>query len=280
LAEPALNTVKQTANDTHSQLSETTQPVLNKAQKQLDNVAQPVLNTAEQALAPAKQPVEQVLDPVEQTLVPPTQQASELPAQQQQVLAPAEQALGPAIGADQVALVPVLGEATSLPEVALILGDQLALPQRTDSWTSQLAINPSSVLGAAKIISLDSSGSTTLPATLSDFEGFSGKPLVERRQDITGALPSINEHPLVFDSARAQSIPSQIPQPFPAGAILAAGSSSGVSSSGSSGGSNGGLDLGALALLSILLLSGKFLWNAQNFLKPSTALIPILERPG
>jgi hypothetical protein len=77
------------------------------------------------------------------------------------------------------------------------------------------------------------------------------------------------------------ALPTQIPQPFSLGsAVPAAGSSSGGSGSGSSGGSSGGFDLGALALLSILLLSGKFLWNAQNFLKPSTALIPILERPG
>ena len=281
MAEPALNTVKQTANDTHSQLSETTQPVLNDAQKQLDNVAQPVLTTAEQALAPAKQPVEQVLDPVEQALVPPTQQASEPPAQQQ-VLAPAQQALDPVTRLDQQGPAPVLGEATSLSVLTPILGNQLALPQSIDSWASELATNPSSVLGAAKIISLDPpSGSTTLPATLSDFEGFSSKPLVERRQGITaGAPPSKSEHPLIFGPARVQSMLSQVPQPFPAGAIPAAGSSSAGAGSGSSGGSNGGLDLGALALLSILLLSGKFLWSIRDFLKPSTALIPILERPG
>jgi hypothetical protein len=266
----------------HSQLSETTQPVLNDAQKQLDNVAQPVLTTAEQALAPAKQPVEQVLDPVEQALVPPTQQASEPPAQQQ-VLAPAQRALDPVTRLDQQEPAPVLGEATSLSVLTPILGNQLALPQSIDSWASELATSPSSVLGAAKIISLDlPSGSTTLPATLSDFEGSSGKLLVERKQVITttAAPLSISEHPLTFDPARVQSMLSQVPQLFPAGLIPAAGSFSGESGSGSSGGSSGGLDLGALALLSILLLSGKFLWNAQNFLKPSTALIPILERPG
>jgi hypothetical protein len=28
------------------------------------------------------------------------------------------------------------------------------------------------------------------------------------------------------------------------------------------------------------LLSGKFLWSRREFLKPSSALLPIIERPG
>jgi hypothetical protein len=66
---------------------------------------------------------------------------------------------------------------------------------------------------------------------------------------------------------------------LPAGALpTGAGSASG--GSGASGGSTGFVLLGALAFLSTLLLSGKHLWAAREFLKPSSALLPIIERPG
>ena len=71
-----------------------------------------------------------------------------------------------------------------------------------------------------------------------------------------------------------------MPLSLPAGALpVAAGSFSGASGGGSGAGSSFEL-LGALALLSILLLGGKHLWSACEFLKPSAALLPIIERPG
>ena len=70
-------------------------------------------------------------------------------------------------------------------------------------------------------------------------------------------------------------LPIQIPQPLgAASAAAAAGSLSGGSSS------DGGTGLGILALVLVSLLSGKTLWSARELLKPSTALIPIIERPG
>jgi hypothetical protein len=70
-------------------------------------------------------------------------------------------------------------------------------------------------------------------------------------------------------------LPIQIPQPLDAaGAAAAAGSSSGGSSS------DGGTGLGILALVLVSLLGGKSLWSARESLKPSTTLIPIIERPG
>ena len=77
-------------------------------------------------------------------------------------------------------------------------------------------------------------------------------------------------------SSWAQSVPTnQTPQPFSPG-VLPAGSSS-TPGFGSSGGM--GL-LGFLALFSLLLLGGKFLRSMRELLKPSSALIPIIERPG
>ncbi len=77
-------------------------------------------------------------------------------------------------------------------------------------------------------------------------------------------------------SSWAQSIPTnQTPQPFSPG-----GSPAGSSSTPGSGSSGGMSLLGVLALFSLLLLGGKFLWSIRELLKPNSALIPIIERPG
>ncbi len=72
----------------------------------------------------------------------------------------------------------------------------------------------------------------------------------------------------------ATGLLDRMPQSFPSGPASAGSSSS------SSGGGSGFQLLGALALLSILLLGGKHLWPTREFLKPSAALLPIIERPG
>jgi hypothetical protein len=68
-------------------------------------------------------------------------------------------------------------------------------------------------------------------------------------------------------------LPIQIPKP-----LGAAGAAVGSLSGGSS--SDSGIGLGILALMLVSLLGGKSLWSAREFLKPSTTLIPIIERPG
>jgi hypothetical protein len=70
-------------------------------------------------------------------------------------------------------------------------------------------------------------------------------------------------------------------QSFPAGTIPASGSGLSVAS-GSSGFSGSSRDdyMAILALLAILLLSGKFLWSAPEFLRPNSALRLVTERPG
>jgi hypothetical protein len=75
--------------------------------------------------------------------------------------------------------------------------------------------------------------------------------------------------------AEAKGLLDRMPQSFPSGGPAPAGSSSS-----SSGGGSGFQLLGALALLSILLLGGKHLWSDREFIKPSSALLPIIERPG
>lgn len=64
----------------------------------------------------------------------------------------------------------------------------------------------------------------------------------------------------------------------PASGLLALGGLSGGSSNSSS--STGFELLGAIALLSILLAGGKHVWETRETLKPSSVVLPALERPG
>jgi hypothetical protein len=82
---------------------------------------------------------------------------------------------------------------------------------------------------------------------------------------------------LALNLARMKNVQDQMPQAFPDGAMPAAGSLSGGSSSSSS---SGGLEAGILGLLAALLLGGKFLWTARDFLKPNAALLLAIEQPG
>jgi hypothetical protein len=74
-------------------------------------------------------------------------------------------------------------------------------------------------------------------------------------------------------------------QSLPAGAIPAPAGSGLSGGSASSSFSGSGLDRGLseyaiLALLAILLLSGKFSWSVPEYLRPNSALRLAIERPG
>jgi hypothetical protein len=82
---------------------------------------------------------------------------------------------------------------------------------------------------------------------------------------------------LSLNLAGMKGVQDQMPQAFPDGAMPAAGSLSGGSSLSSS---SGGFEAGILGLLAVLLLGGKFLWTARDFLKPNAALLLAIEQPG
>jgi hypothetical protein len=69
-------------------------------------------------------------------------------------------------------------------------------------------------------------------------------------------------------------------QSFPAGTIPASGSGLSVGSGSGFSGSSRDDYMAILALLAMLLLSGKFLWSAPEFLRPNSALRLVTERPG
>jgi hypothetical protein len=82
-------------------------------------------------------------------------------------------------------------------------------------------------------------------------------------------------------AAAMHEVSSQSPWSLPfsgAPPAPASGGASGVSAA-SSGGTGPQLG-GALALLLIALLGGKFLWYARNFLKPDSPFQLIVNQPG
>ena len=80
---------------------------------------------------------------------------------------------------------------------------------------------------------------------------------------------SSSSHALVGDPRVPQSLPFSGAPPAPASGGSAA----------SSGGTGPQLG-GALALLLIALLGGKFLWYARNFLKPDSPFQLIVNQPS
>jgi hypothetical protein len=97
---------------------------------------------------------------------------------------------------------------------------------------------------------------------------------------------SEGEHSSILDFATATTVhnaSSQVPQPLPYSGTLPVlpAPTSGSASGGSSSFSGAGRDLeGALAFFLILILGGKFVWYARDFLKPgSTYGLPI-NQPG
>jgi hypothetical protein len=84
----------------------------------------------------------------------------------------------------------------------------------------------------------------------------------------------------MLGSAMVEDLLKQTPQQPFSPALPAAGSSSSSSGPSSSGyGGSSGL-LAILALFSLLLLGGKGLRSMRELPRPSSVLIPIIERPG
>ena len=119
----------------------------------------------------------------------------------------------------------------------------------------------------------ESAGTEQSPVRIATF---SNTRSIEANLSLTIGAGVVAALDLLLDEARG--LLDRMPQSLPSGPAPAGSSSSGSSSS---GGGSGFQLLGALALLSILLLGGgKHLWSAGEFIKPSSALLPIIERPG
>ena len=277
-AQPAQKTsqpVTDTAQDTAQPVQETTQPVTDTAQETAQPVVAPVVETAQPVVAPVVETARPVVAPIVETAQPVV---SPIVDTAQLVVAPVVETAQPVVNPVVETAQPVVDPTvrTSVPQPAPVIGtlqqpeNPLASPSVSLSFAPR-ALDSASSLGA---------GGSTLVAPQ--------RNLVELSSSSYGSAGVLNSYSaLVSHSLLSGLISSlsfggvedllnQTPQPFSPGVPPASGSSSG-SSSGYGGGN--GL-LGILALLSLLLLGGKFLWARREFLKPSSALLPIIERPG
>ncbi len=160
---------------------------------------------------------------------------------------------------------PVLND--PLPATEPVLNDPLPAtePVLTAPLTDPVSAAP---LGTEALLSsyLESLGRSVVDGLLNLLAG------------VVGALSKGLQSLLDFLGGLAGALHQGL-QSFPAGAIPAAGGLS-VGSSSSSGFGGKDLDPAALALLAILLLSGKYLWSASEFLRPNSAFRLAVERPG
>ncbi len=226
----------------------------------------PVQDTAEPVLAPVVDTAEPVLAPVVDTAEP--------------VLAPVVDTAEPVL-APVAEPTPVVGmgpETTAAPAIGTLQPENpLALSSTSPSSLVPSPLEESASSSASSVVA----GGSTLVAPQRNLVELSSsyewaRVLNSYTAHVSHSLLSSGLIPTLSYSA-VEDLLNQVPQPFSPG-VPPAGSGS---SSGSSSGYGGGMGLlGILALLSSLLLGGKFLWSRRDFLKPSSAFVPIIERPG
>ena len=289
--------------------AEATQPLLKEVS--------PLTGAVQEATAPVTKPVDNALGTVEKELAPvtaPVDKAAD------PVLAPVQGALGdltepvremasPVIspgseGTNSLASpvdagetqIPAIEPAVSNPLVGPPLGqlpeavepDTLSKPVNGAGDTALLLTEPLFDKASFERVALQSELASSIQPNPESSPA--GSPVEKKQASSVKPDAPVISRSLVGETLAALVAPiyswvdhamaTQMPQPFPTGAMPAAGSSASGSGSSSGSGGSGGFDLGALALLSLLLLSGKFLWSVRDLLRPSTALVPILERPG
>jgi hypothetical protein len=277
-AEPMMKPVGPRLGEEVARIGQAIDPVAEEAAKTVEpvkEVTDPVITPIKETVAPVVEPLSEA---VRSTLAPLAEETSPL---LESLGSPLEPAFAPVTGAAEPVFEPVVAE-----RVVPLLSDQPSWLQTGESpayWTA----SPALATAAAASTSLDSGAA---PVDQVNLEGSASSATMAKQQVTmrTGVLsgPYLEQVGLsLFDEGLAYLNPTgtkgtqnQMPQPFPAGGMpVAAGGFSGGSTSSSSG---GGLDTGILGLLAVLLLGGKFLWSARDFLKPNTAPLLAIERPG
>lgn len=174
------------------------------------------------------------------------------------------------------------------------------LSDQPSSWSSrEQSMVSQPVLLSAPILTEEASnlpaGNTLVAISASADDHLGTGPTPGARDRIESALSDDNLTALDL-FAGVEGVLTQVPESLPDGTVAVRDSSGGprsfpagglpAAAVGSSGGSNSSSSsagfelLGTLALLSILLVRGKHLWEARGFLKPSLVVLPALERPG
>jgi hypothetical protein len=284
LLKPVLKPVQETVEPAVKPVQQTVEPVLGT----VEDTAKPVLDTVDPVVQPLKDTVDPVVAPVKETIDPvvaTTHRPDELFNQRPEptgaatieaLVGPAQQATEPGVGAT---LDPVLrtesspGVAPVLKEGAVRAGEGISLGASSGPLAANMI--PDDFLGSS---ARGLTPSARAPAG-TVVTGTEGSVTSSFSMGVsTGEYASILDY-LATTTARGSQDGLPRPSPFP-GAIPvgpAGSSSSGL------GASSGGLGFGWGALAVVLMLCalyGRFLLPLRNFLRPTSALVLAIERPG
>jgi hypothetical protein len=296
--------------------AETAQPLIKEASpifEPVKDVAEPAVRTAGQAVEPVGAATDPIVEPVAETTRPVVEPVKK-------VAVPLVEPIDDAAGTLSQALDPLVNPLGQIAGPLASPVSESATPSAApvDPMLTEPLVDPplgqlvEAGVEPATVVPVDEAADIALLPAREPFDPVSSEGVVVQSElasavqgslnvssdgsasSLTGAKQEISsakaaEAPVVSKTLSTKFLaalqgavslvedilPIQIPQPLgAAGAAAAAGSLSGGSSSDS------GIGLGILALMLVSLLGGKSLWSAREFLKPSTTLIPIIERPG
>ena len=263
-------------------VAETTRPLV----EPVKEVAAPMIELADEIAGPVTEPVKEVVAPVVDPLgeiagpfISPVREMATTPLAAPVDTGLAAPAVEPGLSEPLVSpssvgqLVDSVNPAATMPMDEAVSTALLTLGEPFGAVSHESVVLHSELASAgqddpegsadASTGSLASTAEEASSLKAAEAPGLSSKALISGFvAALQGAVSSIEN-----------IAPIQIPQLLGA-ASAAAGSLSGGASSDS------GTGLGILALVLVSLLGGKSLLSARELLKPSTALIPIIERPG
>jgi hypothetical protein len=303
-AGPLLDKANETLAPVTRPVEEAAAPVLESAEKTLEPIVEPVKVTANPVVGTAGETLEPVVEPVAKTLEPTLEPGLGLVHR----TAPAavvggiegtleEPGLGgvapPPVGPEPVPSPPVTGATmppaagTASPAPVAALGT----PRGADVLTIGLSPSESAAANASSL-AWEHPGTFAVATkeSMSNAWGVRGPPAVVARLSALIAaaqglwaetLARLLSGGLLADGLSVASGAS-VPSGGSAAPLPAAPSPAGSSTTGGLGSSvGGGLGLGILALLLALSPLGvRLLRHPQNFLRPNSALVLAIERPG
>ena len=280
-AEPVGGSLQQAANPVVGTAEQTTQPI----EETVDPIVKPVQNTVSPVIDPIVKPVE--AGPVQQTDLP----VGGSPVGSSPV-SPTPQPIDPLKGQTRQTAQPVAAPAASDPMLRAE-GPPVAGPS-LEAGSLQASREPlvTRLEGNAPIPSAARVSASSAPHEVAAPES---APADTEQASLTAtmgggrlAFPFFSEgdHSSILDSATATTVHNasgQVPQPLPYSGtlpVLPAPTSSSASG-GSSSFSGAGRDVkGVLTFFLILILGGKCVWHARDFLKPDSAFQLPIKQPG
>jgi hypothetical protein len=293
VVEPVTTPVLDTVTSTVAPIAETVDPVLAPVQKTIEPVTTPVLETAEPVLSPVEETIRPIREVVEPAVVPiPPQDASPPLAPVQE---PAELVTTPARESTESLVPPELVDApvrAAGETVPARKPDTSAFEGGTVREQELPALLPTTEAPASK--PLVATGAVAVPEVATADRGLvsanSGTLRNPTGQVLAQILTSRHAEPtpvkvsglgVAFGAALADSevdtnVSGRTQQfPYsPSTALPPAGSLSGGS------GSGGYTGVGVLVSLFVLFGAGKLLRARPEHLRPNSAFLPAIERPG